>query len=66
MDNNLPDIVIPNSKIIASFLQYHRFKERGRRQVGGQTVEDLEAFALEHEILVDTPRNVGGVPTYRN
>lgn len=28
--------------------------------MGGQTVEDLEAFALEHEILVDTPRNVGG------
>lgn len=51
VDENVTAIPIPNVTVIRSFLQYHRLKERGGRLVGGQTLEDQEAFALQHEML---------------
>ena len=46
--------------MVASFLTYHRLKERGGRLVGGQTVEDIISFALDHKLTKNTARNRGG------
>lgn len=58
--NNLPIVPTPAIKMVASFLTYHRLKERGGQPVGGQTLEDIVAFAAQNMLSENTPRNIGG------
>jgi hypothetical protein len=58
--NNLPIVPTPAIKMVGSFLTYHRLKERGGLPVGGQTIEDIVAFATQNMLTENTPRNVGG------
>lgn len=58
--NNQPVIAVPLSSMVASFITYHRLKVRGGRLVGGQTVEDIISFALDHKLTENTARNRGG------
>jgi hypothetical protein len=51
---------VPGIKMVGSFLTYHRLKERGGLPVGGQTIEDIVAFATQNMLTENTPRNVGG------
>jgi hypothetical protein len=44
-----------------SFLTYHRLKERGGKPVGGQSLDDIYAFAQEHLLTDQSPRNQGGM-----
>lgn len=61
LENNLPVIPTPTILMIASFLAYHRLKERGGQLVGGQTLEDVYAFGQEHLLTLNTPMHTGGV-----
>lgn len=58
--NNLPFVPTPAIKVVGSFLNYHRLKERGGQHVGGQTIEGFIAFDAQNMLTANTPRNVGG------
>ena len=61
VENNLPVVPTPTLTQVASFLAYHRFKERGGQLVGGQKLEDIHAFGQQNLLMVDTPLHTGGV-----
>jgi hypothetical protein len=58
--NGLPVVPTPLVSMVTSFLTYHRLKERGGKPVGGQSLDDIYAFAQEHLLTDQSPRNQGG------
>ena len=57
--NNVPPIPTLVISMISSFLTYQRKKERGGRLVGGQSTEDILAFAAANRSTETTLRNDG-------
>ena len=58
--NTLPVVPTPLVTMVTTFLSYRHLEERGGHPVGGQSLEDIDAFALHRSLSDESSRSLGG------